>query len=174
MLPDIGLLILRVVVGLLLAGHGAQKLFGWFGGPGINGFAGGLVKMGVWPPSFWARVGGLAEFGGGVLFALGFLEPIGPIGIIAAMLTAIALVHWGKGIWSSKGGSEFPLTNIVVAVAVLFTGSGAYSLDRLLSIALPEKTSLIIGGLIISVLGVVLVLLSKRHKVSASAQPKAT
>ena len=81
MLGDVGLLILRIVVGLLLAGHGAQKLFGWFGGPGLKGFAGWSGSMGVWPVSFWAFVAGFYEFGGGVLFALGLLDPIGSFGI---------------------------------------------------------------------------------------------
>lgn len=98
---DLGLLILRVVVGLLLTGHGAQKLFGWFGGPGLDGFTGWIGSMGLRPPRLWAVLGGLAEFGGGLLLVLGLFTPLGSLGILASMLMAIIQVHWPK-IWARE------------------------------------------------------------------------
>src|SRR5256885_11374399 len=100
MSTDLGLLIIRVVVGLLVAGHGAQKLFGWFGGYGLRGTAGWMGSMGLQPAIPWTLLAGGSEFGGGLLLALGLLSPLGSLGVIAAMLTAIILVHWPK-IWSS-------------------------------------------------------------------------
>lgn len=133
---DIALLVLRLVVGLLVAGHGAQKLFGWFGGHGIGGFSGWLGSMGFRPPRVWAWLAGIAEFGGGLLFAAGWLSPLGSIGIASSMLTAIARAHWPK-IWVTEGGLEYPLTNLVVVAAVGMTGPGVYSLDAVLRTSLP-------------------------------------
>lgn len=134
---DIGLLVLRIVVGLLFAGHGAQKLFGWFGGYGLNGVAGWLGSMGLKPARFWALMAGLAEFGGGILLLLGLFNPLGPLGIIAAMAMAIAKVHWSKGLWVTDGGVEYPLVNIAVSAAIALAGPGAYSIDAILNLTIP-------------------------------------
>lgn len=106
---DTALLVLRVIVGLLLAGHGAQKLFGWFGGFGVRGVAGWLTSMGLQPATGWAVLAGASEFGGGLLLALGLLSPLGSLGAFAAMLTAIALTHWPR-VWASENGMELPLS----------------------------------------------------------------
>lgn len=137
-LRDIGLLPLRLIVGGLLAAHGAQKLFGWFSGPGLKGTASFLESMGLKPGMLWAIGASLGEFGGGTLTALGFLHPLGPLGKIGAMTMATAKAHWGKPIWASKGGAELPLTNIAAALTLLFTGPGRFSLDRLFGIRLPR------------------------------------
>jgi putative oxidoreductase len=125
---DTALLVLRFAVGVLVAGHGAQKLFGWFGGRGLGAMSGMLASKGFRPASAWALTGALAEFGGGLLLALGLFSPLGAIGVGSAMLTAITKVHWPK-LWAAEGGFEFPLTNLAVAVAVGIAGPGAYSLD---------------------------------------------
>ncbi len=140
---DIGLLILRVVLGLVIAGHGAQKLFGWFGGPGVKGTGGFLASRGFHPPTVWASIGGLSEFGGGLLFAAGLLSPLGAIGIGTVMLTAITSFHWPK-VWAQEGGFEYPLVNLAVAVAVGIAGPGAYSLDAAFGTSLPFGASLIL------------------------------
>jgi len=134
---DFGLLILRVLVGLVVAAHGAQKLFGWSGGPGLQGFMGWMNSRGLKPAWLWALLGGLGEFGGGLLLALGLLSPLGSLGIVGAMAMAIGLAHWSKGFWNTKGGAEFPLTLLISSATLGLIGPGAYSLDAVLGIALP-------------------------------------
>ena len=148
---DVALLILRAVVGGLLAGHGAQKLFGWFGGYGVAGTAGWLESLGLRPGRTWAITAGLSEFGGGLLMLLGFLNPLNTLGVYGAMAMATAKAHWGKPIWVSSGGAELPLMNMAVATALALAGPGRYSLDRLVGIRLPRW--LLLPGL----LGVALV-----------------
>lgn len=133
---DLALLLLRLTVGLLLAGHGAQKLFGWFGGGGPAKTGGWLASVGFHPGGLWAWLAGGSEFFGGVSFALGLFHPLGSIGIGAVMLMAIWKVHWPK-IWNSAGGLEFPFTFFMVALAVGLSGPGAYSLDAYLGITVP-------------------------------------
>jgi putative oxidoreductase len=127
---DIGLLLLRVVVGLTLAAHGAQKLFGWFGGRGLAGTAQGYERMGYRPGTLMALLAGVGEAGGGALLALGLLTPLGAAAGIGVMLNAIVSAHLSKGFWNTKGGLEFPLTVATVFAAVAFTGPGRFSLDR--------------------------------------------
>jgi putative oxidoreductase len=137
-MSDIGLLILRLGVGGLLAGHGSQKLFGWFSGPGLKGTAAWLESMGLTPGTTWATVASASEFGGGVLTTLGFLHPLGPLGSMGAMIMATVKAHWGKPIWVTQGGAELPVTNIVAALALTLTGPGRFSLDNVLGIRLPR------------------------------------
>lgn len=176
MQSDLGILILRLVLGLVFIGHGAQKVFGWFGGPGLKGTAGMTGKMGFYPTWFWGFMAGLAELGGGVLTFLGLLNPLGSLGIIAAMLIAIFKVHWSKGFWNTKGGIEFPLVNLTAALALGLLGPGLYSLDAALGLKLPEPASLIVG-LILVLLGVLVAFISRAFKpveapVPASEKPR--
>ena len=140
---DLALVILRLTVGLLIAGHGAQKLFGLFGGHGLRGTSAFLGSVGYRPAPFWAFLGGLSEFAGGLLFAIGFLSPLGPIAIGAAMLTAITKFHWPK-LWNTNGGFEYPLVHLAVAVAVGIAGPGAFSLDAGLGTRLPSGVTTIV------------------------------
>ena len=153
MLASLGLLILRLVVGGTLIGHGAQKLFGWWGGPGLAGWTESTRRMRLRPVRPWAWTAALSEFGGGLLFAVGLLSPLGSLAIAGAMVVAIALVHWSKGFWAGRGGYEFNLSLIAAVAAVALTGPGAYSADALLGIRLPEPLVLIVGtaGLIATV-----------------------
>ncbi len=150
---DVGLLLLRVIVGLLLAGHGAQKLFGWFGGNGIQGFTGWLASMGFHPARAWALLAGACEFAGGLLFALGLFSPLGSLAIGASMVMAISRVHWPK-IWASEGGIELALINLSAVTAVGIAGPGAISLDRVLGTPLSSILSLI-GVVIVLVVWIV-------------------
>ena len=145
---DTALLLLRVVVGLYLIGHGTQKLFGWWGGSGITGFGANLGRMRFRPPRLWAVLAGLVEAGGGLLLALGLLSPLGSLGIIAAMLVATFTVHLGKGLFTTTGGPELPIINMAVSVAVAIAGPGRYSLDSWLGISLPEPAA----GLVLAAL----------------------
>lgn len=133
---NVGLLLIRVVPGLLLVGHGTQKLFGWFGGRGLAGTATAFEANGYRPGTMFAFLAGAGEAGGGLLFVLGFLSPLACAAIIGVMLNAIVSVHWPKGIWSNKGGFEYPLTLAVVAAGIAFTGPGRFALDRALGIGL--------------------------------------
>ncbi|MBM2811652.1 MAG: putative rane protein [Chloroflexi bacterium] len=141
---DFGLLLIRVVVGLVLAAHGAQKLFGWFGGYGLRPMASFMATTGLKPGLFWASLAGLSEFGGGVLLALGWFNPLGALGMIAAMTTAITLMHWGR-FFASNNGMEFPLVLGLAALGLAVAGPGRYSLDQAMGIALPIAPILAIG-----------------------------
>ncbi len=129
---SIGLLIARLIVGLYLAGHGAQKLFGWYGGYGPAGTGKFFEGLGFRPGATFAVAAGLGEFVGGLMTALGLLSPIGPALIVMIMIVAIFTVHVDKGFWNADGGAELPLTNIAAALAVASTGPGAFSLDALI------------------------------------------
>lgn len=149
---DLGLLALRLTAGGLLAGHGAQKLFGSFGGYGLEGTAGWLASMGLTPPKAWAAAAGGGEFGSGVLTALGFLGPVGPISIFGPMIMAWNKAHSGKPIWVTSGGAELPLLNMAVGTALALTGPGRYSLDHVLGVKVPKAlVGLTIAGVVAGV-----------------------
>lgn len=130
----LGLLVLRLAVGLAIAGHGAQKLFGWFGGGGTEGTARMFDAIGFRPGRVTAVLGGLAEFGGGLSLAIGLLVPLGAIAVISMMLGAIIAVHRPKGWWNQNGGMEFPAVIAVIALVIVLTGPGRYSLDGALGL----------------------------------------
>jgi putative oxidoreductase len=134
---DTAPVVVRLVQGSLMAGHGAQKLFGSFSGPGLEGTAGFMEMLALKPGRPWAFLAGLSEFGGGVLTVLGLLNPLGPLGIIAAMSMATTRAHWSKPIWVTEGSAELPVLNIAVSSALMLCGPDRYSLDRLLGIRLP-------------------------------------
>ena len=143
-MTGIALLLLRVVTGGLLIGHGAQKLFGAFGGKGVQGTAKGFEKIGLDPAEEWAQVAGASEAVGGGLTALGLLSPIGPIVTMAPMIVAWRKKHGDKPIWSNQGGAELPLTNLTIAAALILAGPGPISVDRLLGVKTPWWLSLFI------------------------------
>lgn len=145
-MKSLGLLILRIVVGGLLAGHGAQKLFGTFGGGGIEGTAAWLRSLRLRPARPWAIVAGASEFGGGLLTALGALTPLGSIAAIGSMAMATLKVHLGKPVWVTTGGAELPLTNMAALTALAFTGPGAISVDRILRIRVPWWMTMAAAG----------------------------
>jgi putative oxidoreductase len=124
-----GLLALRVILGLVMAGHGAQKLFGWFGGGGPKGTGGMFGQLRFRAPLVMALVAGVAEFGGGLLLAMGLLTPLAALAITGVMINAVATVHWRNGLWSHAGGYEYNLIILAAVVALAATGPGDYSLD---------------------------------------------
>jgi putative oxidoreductase len=126
-----GLLLLRLVAGGTMFAHGAQKLFGWFGGGGLRGTAGFFGSFGFRAPLATAFLAALAETGG-LAFAAGLLTPLAALGIVVVMLTAIVLVHWSKGFFNGAGGYEFNLLLLTVALSVAGTGPGRFSLDHLI------------------------------------------
>jgi putative oxidoreductase len=128
-----GLLVLRLVVGLILAAHGAQKLFGWWGGYGIGGTGGWLASLGFRPGATMAVITGLAEVAGGLGLALGLLTPLAAAVVLGTMAVA-AWTHAASGLWASNGGYELAVINAAVAVALAFTGAGQYSIDNALGL----------------------------------------
>lgn len=158
---DIGLLIIRLVVGLNMAAHGGQKLFGWFDGPGLDGTAAMMTKLGLHPARTQAWLAGLAELGAGLFFALGFLTPLAAGGIISVMLVATLTVHRPKGYFNARGGFELPFILSAVSLGVAFEGAGYYSLDRVLHLGLSGfgtgafaiALGLLAGGLLVAIGG---------------------
>jgi putative oxidoreductase len=144
-----GLLLLRIVVGALLIGHGTQKLFGWFGGHGLTGVGGWFHSLGFRPGKLMAVVAGLGETVGGALLLLGLLTPLAAA-IIVGTLVVAASTHLPK-VWNTDGGLELPLTMATVGAMYGFTGPGRYSLDH----ALGLNTSGLEWGLLAAGLGLV-------------------
>lgn len=164
---DTGLLALRIVVGLLLVGHGAQKLFGWFGGGGLNGTAWYFRSVGYRPPRLMARLAGGAELVGGTALAAGFMTPLAASAVIGTMLNASVAVHRRHGLWAVDNGYEYPLVVATAALTLSFTGAGAASLDAYLGLGGPSIES----GLFALALGMVAgsaVLLSRAAARSAT------
>lgn len=126
---DTGLLIVRLVVGLAMAAHGAQKLFGWFGGYGLKGTGGFMESLGFHPGTVFAFAAASTEVTSGLLVALGLLGPIGPALMISVMIVAAGTVHWAQGFFVTSNGMEVPVLYGAVAAALAFTGFGNASLD---------------------------------------------
>src|SRR5215207_4551365 len=134
---ELGLLVLRIVVGLLFMGHGAQKLFGLFGGHGLQGTAGFFEQgLNLRPGKVHATGAGAAEFFGGLLLVLGLFTPLAAAMLIGTMVVAVITVHWSKGVWSTEGGYEYNAVLMAVAFAVTAVGPGNWSLDHALSLDL--------------------------------------
>ena len=168
---SVGLLILRLVVGLGLAAHGAQKLFGWFGGYSIAGTGQFFEGLGFRPGRLHAVQAGLAEVFGGLFLAAGFLTPFGAAAVVAVMLVAAVSVHLKAGYFAHTGGYEYTLVLGAAALALAFTGPGVISLDHALGIAWSGDT----WGLFALVAGLVggAVPLVARKTVVTSAAPHA-
>jgi len=128
---DTGILIARLVVGLVMAAHGSQKLFGWFGGHGLAGTGGFFEMLGFRPGRLFALAAGATEVLSGVLVAAGFLGPIGPALMLSVMIVAAVTVHWKNGYFATSNGIELPAMFSVAAIALAFTGFGQFSLDAL-------------------------------------------
>ena len=129
-----GLLLARLVFGLIMAAHGSQKLFGWFGGYGLNGTAGFFESIGFRPGRFFAAAAALGEIVSGLLVAAGFLGPIGPALMLAVMIVAAGSVHWSHGLFAQNNGIEVPLLYGAGAIALGLTGFGRLSVDALLGL----------------------------------------
>jgi putative oxidoreductase len=129
-----GLLIARLVLGTLIAAHGSQKLFGWFGGYGLDGTGGFFEQLGFRPGRAFAAAASVTEISAGVLLVPGFLGPIGPALMLSVMIVAAVSVHWKNGVFAGQNGIEVPLLYATGAVTLALTGPGAYSLDAFLGL----------------------------------------
>ncbi|MYV40244.1 DoxX family membrane protein [Streptomyces sp. SID1328] len=127
---DWGLLLIRLTFGLLMAGHGAQKLFGILGGHGLTATARGFEGLGYHPGKVYATIGGLSELLGGLGLAVGLLTPLAAAALIGVMINAMALVTGPHGLWESEGGVEYSVCIAVVALGVAAIGPGRLAFDR--------------------------------------------
>ena len=162
---NIGLLITRAILGGYLAVHGAQKLFGSFGGHGLEATGGGFDSLGLRPGKLMATVAGVSELGGGLLTATGIADPLGPLAIAGTMAVATT-VHRKQGALSSNGGFELPLTNLAVASALLVSGPGKLRLGPHLSRSLTRVTAVVGAGMAAGAIAQLL-----RFKPAAVAEP---
>jgi putative oxidoreductase len=164
-----------LVVGLLFAGHGAQKLFGSFGGHGLKGTAGFFEQIGLRPGHIHASAAGVMELGGGLLLALGLFTPFASAALIAVMAAAVITVHYAKGVWATDGGYEYNLVLAAVAFALAAVGPGNWSLDHAFGLSL-HGTLWAIGALVVGAIGgygAVLSGRSQRRSTAATPGPTA-
>jgi putative oxidoreductase len=166
---DSGILIARLVLGLLMAAHGAQKLLGWFGGHGIAGTAGFFESLGFRPGKLYAVLASSTELASGLLVALGLLGPLGPAAMLAVMVVAAGSVHWKNGVFAMSNGIEVPLLYAAGAAALALTGPGAYSLDRLLGLTAVWTPAVASGALALGLVGGAVNLVLRRPAASAPA-----
>jgi putative oxidoreductase len=157
-----GLLLARLILGVLMVGHGTQKLFGWFGGHGLAGTAGFFEQLGFRPGRLFVAVSALAEVGSGILVALGLFGPVGPALMLSVMIVAAVSVHWKNGVFATANGIEVPLLYATGAVALAFTGPGPFSLDSVLGIDHAWTPALKAAALAVGVAGGVVNLLARR------------
>ena len=148
-----GLLLVRLVVGVLLVGHGTQKLFGWLGGYGIEGTGQYFEGIGFRPGRTFAALAGLTETFGGLLLLLGLMQPLATILIVSVMITAIGSVHLGHGWFAATNGPEVPILYATVAAAVALTGPGSYSGDAVFGLLPLWTPALKLGAIAVGVVG---------------------
>ena len=150
---DAGILIARVVFGLLMAAHGAQKAFGWFGGYGLAGTAGFFEALGFRPGRFFAATAAGTEIAAGLLVAIGLLGPVGPALILSVMVVAAVTVHWQHGVFAQNNGIELPLLYSAAAIALALTGPGGLSLDAALGLTELSSPAVAATALVLGALG---------------------
>jgi len=163
---SVGLLVARVVIGLMMAAHGSQKLFGWFGGHGLAGTAGFFDSLGFRPGRLFATLASGTEITSGLLVAFGLFGPVGPALMISVMISAAVSNHWKNGVFAGTNGIEVPMLYGVIATALLLTGPGLYSLDAALGLGALSTPVFQWSLLVIGVVGGISNLLVRRPVVA--------
>ena len=166
---DAGLMVIRLGFGLVMAAHGAQKLFGWFGGYGLTAVAGMFESLGFRPGRFFAPAAAVSEFVGGLLIATGFLGPIGPALVLAVMIVAAVSVHWANGLFAAANGIEVPLLYATAAAGLALTGPGAFSLDAIVGFTPLFTPAIQWAALVIGIVGGAVNLAARRRTPQAVA-----
>jgi putative oxidoreductase len=167
----VGLLIVRLALGLAMAAHGSQKLFGWFGGYGLEGTGKYFEGLGFRPGKLFVAMASLAEVTSGLLIALGLLGPIGPGLMLAPMLVAIMAVHRPNGFFAAGNGIEVPYLYGIGALGLAFTGFGTFSLDALLGLTGLATPAIALAAVAVGILGG-LGTLALRHPASRPAEAR--
>ena len=157
-----GLLIGRLVLGLALAAHGAQKLFGWFGGHGLEATGGMFESLGFRPGRLFALTASATEIASGLLVALGLFGPIGPALMLSVMVVAALTVHWPQGFFAQNNGVELPLIYAVGAIVLALTGPGVWSLDALLGLEALSQPRIELVALLVGFAGGIVNVLARR------------
>jgi putative oxidoreductase len=168
---DFGLLVVRLAVGLTFFAHGAQKVLGWWEGPGLAKWTAVIALQGLRPARFWGAVGALNEFISGPLLALGLLTPIAASLLVAQSVYIIARVHWAKGFWNRNSGIEFALQMLSGSVLLTLSGPGAISLDALLRLMVSSELRVAI--FVIAIAGVLTAIAMAHVSTSKPDQPRA-
>jgi putative oxidoreductase len=166
---DVSLIAARAVLGGYLAAHGAQKLFGWFGGRGMAATVASFDRMGLRPAPLMARVAAVSELAGGALTAAGAAYPLGPVALAGTMSVA-ASTHRANGPFAANGGFELPLTNMAAALALAVAGPGRYSIDALSGRSLPRPVvGLVAAGAAAAAAGCLTMVLRTRPEAPSTA-----
>jgi putative oxidoreductase len=157
---DLGLLVLRLAIGITFAGHGAQKAFGWWNGPGLAGWRGAIGHMGFQPVDLFVALSIGAELVGGTLLALGLFTPLATTMLIGQLVVIISKAHLPKGFWNTNGGYEYALVLGAGVVAIAFIGVGPISVDHAVGLAFSDSVRA--GFLLLGLLGGLLALAASR------------
>ncbi len=169
---DIAVLLLSLGVGLTFAAHGAQKAFGWWGGPGVQGWTSAITRMGFRPVPVFVVLSIAAELLGGIALAIGFLTPFAAAAVVGAATVILLHVHWAKGFWNTKGGYEFPLLLGLGAAVLGLLDPGLFSVDHALRVAFSPQ--LRVALVVIGVLGGLATIAIARIAASGSGSRTAT
>lgn len=164
-----GLLIARLVFGLMMSAHGAQKLFGWLGGYGLTATGGFFEQLGFRPGRVFAALASATEIVAGLLIALGLLGPAGPALMLSVMIVAAVTVHRGHGLFAATNGIEVPLLFGTFGVMLALTGPGRYSLDALLGLEALWSPMLAAAALAVGIIGGIGNLAARRPAPSESS-----
>jgi putative oxidoreductase len=166
---SLGLLVLRLFSGLIIAAHGLQKLVPWSGGPGFTKMVGRLQQQGFKPAWFWTCLAVVGELGGGLSVVFGFLTPLGAAGVFGAMVIAVLKSHWKNGFWLVNQGYEYALLLLGLSISIGFAGPGSYSLDNLLGITLPTPQVFCVLAIIALLVDIIGIVMSRQPATEATA-----